>query len=66
MDSNIQVETLKDAFRETLGALDSINQYKQKALPQMKETIAQFRELALEGEQVIRNIEESEVMRRGD
>ncbi len=66
MDSNIQVETLKDAFRETLGALDSINQYKQKALPQMKETIAQFRELALEGEQVIRNIEDSEVMRRGD
>jgi uncharacterized protein YaaN involved in tellurite resistance len=66
MDSNIQVETLKDAFRETLGALDSINQYKQKALPQMKETIAQFRELALEGEQVIQNIEDSEVMRRGD
>ena len=49
MDSNIQVETLKEAFRETLGALDSINQYKQKALPQMKETIAQFRDLAQEG-----------------
>lgn len=65
MDSNIQVETLKEAFQETLGALDSINQYKQRALPQMKETIAQFRDLAQEGERVIRNIEESEVMRGG-
>lgn len=64
MDSNIQVETLKEAFRETLGALDSINQYKQKALPQMRETIAQFRELAGEGESVIRSMEESEIMRR--
>ena len=43
MDSNIEVETLKEAFRETLGALDSISQYKQKALPQLKETISQFR-----------------------
>ena len=65
MASNIQVETLKEAFRETLGALDSINQYKQKALPQMKETIAQFRDLAQEGERVIRNMEESAVMRSG-
>ena len=65
MDSNIQVETLKEAFRETLGTLDSINQYKQKALPQMKETIAQFRDLAQEGERVIRNMEESAVMRSG-
>jgi len=65
MDSNIQVETLKEAFQETLGALDSINQYKQQALPQMKETIVQFRELAAQGETVIKNIEESEVMRRG-
>lgn len=66
MDSNIQVETLKEAFKETLGALESINQYKQRALPQMRETIAQFRELADAGETVIRGIEESEVMRRGN
>lgn len=63
MDSNIDVETLKSAFKETLEALDSINQYKQKALPQMKETIAEFKQLADEGENVIRNIEESEIMR---
>lgn len=65
MDSNIQVETLKEAFKETLGALDSINQYKQKALPQMKETIAQFKQLAEDGETVIQHIEESEIMRGG-
>lgn len=64
MDTNIQVETLKEAFRETLEALDSISQYKQKALPLMKNTITEFRELADEGEQVIQNMEESEIMRR--
>ena len=32
----------------------------------MRETIAQFRELADAGETVIRGIEESEVMRRGN
>lgn len=64
MDSNIDVETLKSAFKETLEALDSINQYKQKALPQMKETIAEFKQLADEGENVIRNIEESEINAR--
>ena len=65
MDSNLDVETLKHAFMETFQALDSINQYKQKALPQMKETIAEFRQLAEEGEQVIQKMEESEIMRRG-
>lgn len=62
MDSNIEVETLKEAFRETLGALDSISQYKQKALPQLKETIDQFRVMTQEGEAVIRHMEESGVM----
>ncbi len=64
MDSNIQVETLKEAFQETLEALDSISQYKQKALPQMRTVISEFRELADEGERVIQNMEESEIMQR--
>lgn len=63
MDSNIDVGTLKSAFKETFEALESINQYKQNALSQMKETIAEFRQLTDEGEKAIRNIEESEVMR---
>lgn len=57
MDANIQVETLKEAFQQTLEALHSISQYKQKALPQMKETIAQFGELAREGEAVLQKME---------
>jgi len=63
MESNIDVETLKEAFKETLEALDSINQYKQKALPQMRTTISEFKQLAEEGETIIQNIENSEVMR---
>jgi uncharacterized protein YaaN involved in tellurite resistance len=66
MDSNIQVETLKEAFKETLTALDSISQYKQKALPQMRETIEQFRVMTQEGEAAIRRMEESGVMESGN
>ena len=62
MDSNIQVETLKEAFQETLEALHSISQYKQEALPQMKETIAQFGELAREGEAVLQKMENGVIM----
>lgn len=58
MDSNIQVEPLKNAFVETLGALDQISQYKQKALPQMKATIEEFKELAQAGEAAIKRIED--------
>lgn len=65
MDSNIEVETLKNAFKETLGALNAINQYKQKALPQMRDTIQEFKQLADEGERAIQNIENSEIMRGG-
>ncbi len=58
MESNIQVDTLKNAFVETLGALEQISQYKQKALPQMKATIEEFKELAQAGEAAIRSIED--------
>ncbi len=63
MDSNIQVETLKNAFVETLGALEQIRQYKQKALPQMKATIDEFKELTAAGEAALQNIEDG---RRSD
>ena len=58
MESNIQVDTLKNAFVETLGALEQISQYKQKALPQMKATIEEFKELAQAGEAAIKSIED--------
>jgi uncharacterized protein YaaN involved in tellurite resistance len=40
-----------------MEALDSINSYKQEALPKMRETIEQFRELAAKGEEQIQQLE---------
>jgi uncharacterized protein YaaN involved in tellurite resistance len=51
------VETLKTAFVDVLSALDSISAYKQEALPKMRETINQFRELADNGEKQIKRFE---------
>ncbi|AJS58256.1 toxic anion resistance protein [Paenibacillus sp. IHBB 10380] len=57
LEANISVETLKQAFTDVLSALDSISTYKQEALPKMRETIDQFRELADNGEQQIQRLE---------
>lgn len=57
MEANISVDTLKEAFENTFEALDAISDYKSKALPQMKVTIEQFKELATEGEKRIVQME---------
>ncbi|TJY43863.1 toxic anion resistance protein [Cohnella pontilimi] len=57
LETNISVDTLKQAFSDVLSALDSISTYKQEALPKMRETIHQFRELADQGEQQIQRLE---------
>lgn len=57
LETNISVETLKQAFADVLSALDSISTYKQEALPKMRETIDQFRELADDGEKQIVRLE---------
>lgn len=57
LETSVSVETLKQAFADVLGALDSISHYKEEALPQMRDTIIQFRELADKGEQQIRRLE---------
>ncbi|UVI33226.1 toxic anion resistance protein [Paenibacillus spongiae] len=57
LETSISVETLKEAFTDVLSALDSISTYKQEALPRMRETITQFRELADVGEQQILRLE---------
>lgn len=57
METNISVDTLRGAFNDTFAALDAVTDYKQKALPQMKATIEQFRELADEGEKRIVKME---------
>lgn len=60
IDSNISVDTLKSAFSDTLEALNAISSYKQEALPRLKETISQFKELADLGEKQISKLEKSE------
>lgn len=57
MESNVSVQTLKTAFADVMEALDSISTYKQEALPKMRETIEQFRELATKGEEQIQQLE---------
>lgn len=57
MESNISVDTLRQAFADTFDALDSVSDYKSKALPQMRNTIAEFRTLAAEGEKRILQME---------
>ena len=58
--TNLDVQTLKDAFKDTLEALDSISEYKQKALPQMRAVIDDFKEFTDEGEKAILRIEKAE------
>ena len=64
MEASVSVDTLKEAFANTFEALDAVSSYKSKALPQMKDTIAQFRELADEGEKRIQKMEATEEKKR--
>ncbi|MCR8643287.1 toxic anion resistance protein [Paenibacillus sp. N1-5-1-14] len=57
IEASISVDTLKQAFADSFAALESISTYKQQALPKMRDTIAQFRQLAEEGEKHIVRLE---------
>jgi uncharacterized protein YaaN involved in tellurite resistance len=57
MEANISLDTLKTSFEDVLYALEAISTYKQQALPKMKETISQFKDLAEKGEQQIDKME---------
>ena len=57
IEANISVDTLKEAFSDTMEALNAISTFKQEALPRMKETILQFKELAEKGEAEISILE---------
>jgi Uncharacterized protein involved in tellurite resistance len=58
--STISPDVLKQAFQDTIAALDDIAAFKQQALPKMHETIAQFRSLAQTGEAEIARLERAE------
>lgn len=62
LETSISADTLKQAFTDVLSALDSISTYKQEALPKMRETINQFRELADSGEQQIRRLKKGSTL----
>ncbi|MNC08154.1 Toxic anion resistance protein (TelA) [compost metagenome] len=62
LETSISAETLKQAFSDVLSALDSISTYKQEALPKMRETISQFRELADSGEKQILRLEKGSTL----
>ncbi|MBE9914956.1 toxic anion resistance protein [Paenibacillus donghaensis] len=57
LEASISVDTMKQAFSDVLSALDSISTYKQEALPKMRDTINQFREMADNGERQIQRLE---------
>lgn len=57
METGVSVDVLKASFDDALSALEEISAYKQQALPLMKETISQFRELADKGEVQIQRLE---------
>ena len=65
MEANISVDTLKDAFRNTYEALDAVESYKEKALPQLRTQIDAFRELAEEGDKRMHRIESAKAYREG-
>ncbi len=57
MEANISVEGMKAAFADAMEALESISNYKQEALPKMRDVINQFKELAAKGEEQIQKLE---------
>ncbi|MDO4399451.1 MAG: toxic anion resistance protein [Coriobacteriia bacterium] len=56
-EANISVDTLKESFADTLQALEDISTYKQAALPRIKKTIEDFREIAEEGQKHVDRLE---------
>lgn len=56
-ETMISPDVLKNAFAEALQAINDVSTYKVQALPQMKETINLFSEMADEGQKVVEKIE---------
>ena len=58
-EAMISTETLRKSFADTLQALDNISSYKLEALPRMRQTIEEFRQLADEGTKKLDQMEEA-------
>ena len=58
-EAMISTDTLRKSFADTLQALDDISSYKLEALPRMRQTIEEFRQLADEGTKKLDQMEEA-------
>ena len=65
IETGVSVDTLKTAFDDVMSALDAISEFKEKALPLMKTSIGQFRELADKGEAQIAVLEKGSGLNLG-
>jgi uncharacterized protein YaaN involved in tellurite resistance len=57
MESTVSVDVLKRAFSDALQAIEDVSTFRENALPQMQDTISQFREMAEEGQVVVDRLE---------
>ncbi len=58
-ETMISPDVLKTSFAEAIQAIEDVSTYKQQALPQMKETINMFNDMAIDGQKVVEKIESS-------
>ena len=56
-ETMISPEVLKASFAEALQAIEDVSTYKEQALPQMKETIDMFSDMADDGQKVVEKLE---------
>ncbi len=56
-DTAISAESLKQAFADTMEALDDISKYRQEALPRLKSTIGEFQEMVEMGNEQVEKLE---------
>ena len=56
-ETMISPEVLKASFAEAIGAIEDVSNYKEQALPKMKETIDMFNDMAQDGQKVVERIE---------
>lgn len=56
-ESSVSEETLKQAFADTMEALNDISTYRQEALPRLKSTIGAFQEMVDMGNEQVEKLE---------
>ena len=59
-ETMIDPEVLKASFADAMAAIEDVSNYKQEALPKMKDTINMFSDMAEEGQSVVNRIETTE------